>query len=184
MRGAVHRLQRHPVGIAADDFAFILSVGHFVRDDEHVLAILAPVARLLPLACVHDLRRLDLLIACTIHFAAHIGLKLAPDLVAIGMPEDAPVGLFLQVEQVHLAAQLAMIAQGGFFQPMKVRVQLLLVEPASAVDARQLRIALIAAPIGAGNTHQLESIGIELASAGQVRAAAHVQPCPVAARFA
>ena len=176
MRWAVHRFQRHPVGIAGDDFAFVFGVRNLVRDDEHVLPIFAPVARLLPLARVHHLRRLDFLIAGTVHLAAHIGLKLAPDLIAIGMPKHAAMRLFLQMEQVHLTAQLAVIAQGGLFQTVEVRIQLLLVQPAGSVDARQLRIALIAAPIRARNAHQLEGVRVKLAGRGQMRPAAHVEP--------
>ncbi len=69
-----------------------------------------------------------------------------------------------------------MVALGGLFQPREMRIELLLVEPARAVDARELRILLVAAPIGTRDTHQLEGIGIELARTGEVRAAAHVEP--------
>jgi len=54
--------------------------------------------------------------------------------------------------------------------------QLLLVEPAGAIDTAEHRVVLVTAPIGAGHAGQLEGIGIELAGAGQVRAAAHVEP--------
>ena len=134
------------------------------------------MARLRPLAHVHQLRGLDLAVAAAVHLAAHVTLELAPDAVALGVPEHAAVRLFLQVEQVHLAPQLAVVALGRFLQARKVRVELLLVEPASAVDAGELRIVLVAAPIGPGDAHQLEGIGIELAGRGQVRPAAHVEP--------
>jgi hypothetical protein len=55
-------------------------------------------------------------------------------------------------------------------------IELLLVEPAGAVDAGQLRVFLVAAPVGARNARQLERLRIELAGRWQVRAAAHVQP--------
>ena len=61
VRRAVHRLQRHQIGVARQDRLAFLGAGDFVGDDEHVLAILAPMARRLPLARVHDLRRLHLL---------------------------------------------------------------------------------------------------------------------------
>ena len=57
---AVHRLQRHQIGLAREDRLAFLGRRHFVGHDEHVLAILAPVARLLPLPGVHQLRGLDL----------------------------------------------------------------------------------------------------------------------------
>jgi hypothetical protein len=84
--------------------------------------------------------------------------------------------LLLEVEQVHLRAQPAVVALGGFLKAGEVRVELLLVEPAGAVDARELRVLLVAAPVGAGNAHQLERLRVELAGGGEMRAAAHVVP--------
>src|SRR3546814_9312003 len=57
-----------------------------------------------------------------------------------------------------------------------MRIELLLVQPAGAIDARELRVVLVAAPVCPGDAHQLEGSGIELAGAGQVRAAAHIEP--------
>ena len=176
VRRAVHRLQRHPLGFVRDQRALVLGIGHLVGDDEHVLAIFAPVARLFPLAGVHHLRGLDLAIAAAVHLAAHIRFQLAPDAIALGMPENAAMRFFLQVEQVHLAPQLAVVALGGLFQPVEMRVELLLVEPAGAIDARKLRILLVAAPVCARHPHQLEGLRVELAGAGQMGAAAHVEP--------
>ena len=133
-------------------------LGHLVGDDEHVLAILAPVAGLLPLARVHQLRRLHLAIAGRVEPAAHIGFELAPDDIALGVPEDRAVRLGLEVEQVHLLADLAMVALGRLLEPDEMRVELLPVEPAGAVDARQHRVLLVAAPIGARDAGQLERV--------------------------
>ena len=176
MRRAVHGLERHPLRLARNDRPFVFGIGHFVRDDEHVFAIFAPVARLFPLPGIHHLRGLDLAIARPVNGAAHIGFQLAPDDITPGMPENAAMRLFLQVEQVHLAPQLAVIALGRFLQPHEMVRQLLLVEPAGAVNAGQLRVLLIAAPIGARHAHQLERLRVELASGRQMRPPAHVQP--------
>src|SRR3546814_2145272 len=92
------------------------------------------------------------------------------------MPEHAAVRFFLQVKQVHLAAQLAVVAPGRFLQTRQMRIELLLVQPAGAIDARELRVVLVAAPVCPGDAHQLVGSGIELAGAGQVRAAAHIEP--------
>ena len=127
MRGAVHRLQRHPVGIARNHGAFIIDIGHFIRDHKHIGAIFAPMPRLLPLPCVHDLRRFDFFITSAVNRTAHIALKFAPDQIAIGMPEHRPMRLLLQMEQVHVLAQTAMVALGGLLQPEKMRVQLLFI---------------------------------------------------------
>ena len=175
VRRAVHRLQRHPVRIVGDDRPFILRVRHLVGDDEHILAIFAPVAGLLPLARVHYLGRLHLLIG-RVQPAAHIGFQLAPDHIALRMPEDRAVRLLLEVEQVHLLPDLAMVALLRLFEPHEIGVELLPVQPARAIDARELRIVLVAAPIGAGDARQFEGVRIELARRGEVRAAAHVHP--------
>ncbi len=180
VRRAVHRLERHPLRVVRDDRALVLDVRHFVGDDEHVLAIFAPMAGLLPLARVHHLRRLHFAIARGVDRAAHIGLEFAPDGEAVRMPEHDAMRFGLEVEQVHLLAQLAVVALGRLLKPHQMLVELLLVEPASAVDARKHRVLLVAAPIGARDARQLERIGIDLAGGGQVRAAAHVEPRVVA----
>src|SRR5205085_2914645 len=138
--------------------------------------IFAPVARLLPLPRVHDLRRLHLAIAGGIELAAHIGFELAPDEIALRMPEDRTMRLLLEVEEIHLLADLAMVTLGRLLEPDEMRLELLLVQPARAVDARELRVVLVAAPIGAGDPRQSERLGIELARGGEMRAAAHVHP--------
>ncbi len=180
MRRAVHRLDRHPLRIVGDFrrgiAALCIDLRHHVGHGEHVLGIFAPVAALLPLAHIHHLRCLDLAVVCPVHLAAHIGFEFAPDAIALGVPENRPVRLFLQVEQIHLAAELAVIALGGFLQPHEVLVQLLLVEPSGAVNARELRIVLVAAPVCTRHAHQLEGLGIELAGAGEMRTAAHIEP--------
>ena len=91
---------------------------------------------------------------------------------------------FLQVEQVHLATQLAVVAQRSFFQPVEMRLQLLLVEPAGSINARKLRVLLIAAPVSARYPHQLERVRIKLAGRGQMRPAAHIEPRAFATRLA
>jgi hypothetical protein len=80
--------------------------------------------------------------------------------------------VLVDVEQVQLAAQLAVVALFGLFQHVQVLRQLVLAGPGRAVDALQHLVAVVAAPVGAGHLHQLEVL--ELAGAGHVRAAAQV----------
>ncbi len=94
----------------------------------------------------------------------------------LGCQKTEPCASGLEVEQVHLLAELAMVALGGFLEAQEMRVELLLVEPARAVDAREHGVALVAAPVGAGDARQLERLRIELAGGGEVRPAAHVEP--------
>jgi hypothetical protein len=95
-----------------------------------------------------------------------------PDRPAVRVPEHHARAFFLLMEQVELLADLAMVALLGFFQLEQVSLQILVVQPRSAVDAGQHRVVGIAAPVGAGHLHQLERA--QLAGIGHVRAAAQV----------
>ena len=92
---------------------------------EHVLAELLQVARLLPQRGVHDLRRVDFLEAGALLRLAHVADQALEDAPALGMPEHRAGRLFLHVEQVELAADLAMVALLGLFEPVQVVLQLL-----------------------------------------------------------
>src|SRR3546814_4986649 len=73
----------------------------------------------------------------------------------------------LQMEQVHVLPQPAMVAFCRLLQPDEMVGELLPVQPAGAIDAAELRIFLVAAPIGARHARQLEGGGIELAGRGE-----------------
>ena len=92
-----------------------------------------------------------------------------------GVPEHHAGAFFLEVKQVELAPELAMVALFGFLDLLQVRVEVFLLGERRAVDARQHRIVAVAAPIGAGHFHQLERVA-DLARGGHVRAAAQVEP--------
>ncbi|MNS68507.1 hypothetical protein D3C72_1017910 [compost metagenome] len=160
--GAVHRLQGK--GLALHRLA-----------DEHVGTILLPVARGLPELAVQHLRRLDLDIARGVQTAAHIGLQHAPQDPALGVPEDHAAALFLHVEELHGAAQLAVVALLGLFDAQQIGVQVLLGRPGGAVDALQLGARGITAPVGAGQLGQLEGLADELGGR-EVRPPAQVGP--------
>ena len=95
------------------------------------------------------------------------------------MPEGHAGRFVLEVEQVELLAELAMIALLGLFQAVQIGVEFLLVAPGGAVDALQHGVARIAAPVGAGELRQLEAVA-ELAGARQMRAATDVEPVALA----
>ena len=67
------------------------------------------------------------------------------------LDEDLAGGDLLHMEKVHLLAQFAMIALLGFLEPQQVGIQFLLIAPSSAINALQLCVPGVAAPIGAGN---------------------------------
>ena len=134
------------------------------------------MSRLLPLPRVHDLRRFNFLITRTINGAAHVGFQLTPNQIAIGMPEYRSMRFLLQMEQIHVLPKPAMVALCGFFQPDQMRIQLLFIQPASAVNATQLWVLLISTPVGTGNARQLECSRIKLSRRCQMRPTAHVHP--------
>ena len=89
------------------------------------------------------------------------------------MPENAADRLLAQMEEVELAAEPAMVAAFGFFELKEVLIELLLARKRGAVDALQLGIFRVAAPIRAGDVHQLECLA-EIARRGQVRSDAEI----------
>ena len=167
MARAVHRLQR-------EDLVLVLHPG-----DEHVLAELLPVSGAFPQRAVNQLRGLHLLVAGGVQPAAHVGLGGEVKLPALGVPEHAADRLFLEVEQVHLLADAAVVAAFRLLQHMQVGVEFLLVAPGGAIDARQHGVAVIAAPIRAGHLHQLER-RTDIGGGAHVRSAAQIEPVALA----
>ncbi len=83
------------------------------------------------------------------------------------------------MEQVHLFAELAVVALGGFFQHGQMGAQIFAVLEGRAIDALKHRARAVAAPIGPGHRHQLERIGRKLPGVLQMRATAEVLPVAV-----
>ncbi|MNH05353.1 hypothetical protein D3C79_646730 [compost metagenome] len=88
------------------------------------------------------------------------------------MPEHHARRFFLEVEQAQALADFTVIAFFRFFDALNVGSQLLLVGPGGAVDALQLLVFSVAAPVGAGQLGQLE--GFQETGVRHVRTAAHV----------
>ncbi len=85
---------------------------------------------------VEHLRRVALLIVDG-EAPAHIsdqGLEQGPSL---RMPEDGARPLLLEVEEVHLARELAMVALLGLLDLLEVRFELGLAGEGRRIDARQ-----------------------------------------------
>ena len=156
--GAVHRL--HRVGP-------LLGLG-----EEHVVLVVVPVAGALPQLDVEDLRAAHLAVTGVAVDAAHVLLDHLPDAPALRVPEHQARRLFLQVEQVLLLADPPMIALLCFLDALDVGLQLLLVRPGGAIDALQLLVLGIAAPVRAGDAGELERL--EEARVRHVRSTAHV----------
>ena len=67
------------------------------------------------------------------------------------MPEYLSGRFFLHMEQVHLAAELAMVALCGFLQHIEMGLELFLAGKGDAVDPLQHRAVAVTAPVRAGN---------------------------------
>src|SRR5262249_47085605 len=94
---------------------------------------------------------------------------------ALGVPEHRAWRLLLEVEEIHLAAELAVVALLRLLQPVQVVLELVLRRPRRAIDALEHRLVGIPAPISARDLLQLERLAY-LARRGHVRAAAEIQP--------
>ena len=79
------------------------------------------------------------------------------------------------MEQIHLAAEFSVVALLGFLDLLQIGVEFFLLGKGGAVDARQHFAVGIAAPIGAGDLHQLERVA-DLAGRGHMRTAAQIEP--------
>ena len=124
MAGAVHRLDREAaVDHRLVDLAIALALRFasfraidaavLLVGDEHVLAILGPVTRSLPqLLRLHD-RGADLDVAGALDTLANVVLDRAIDRPALGVPVDLTWVVVLQMEQIHLLADLAVVALFG-----------------------------------------------------------------------
>ena len=127
-----------------------------------------------PQTLVEDLRCVDLAVIAG-QAAAHIGDQLLEDGPALGVPEHDAGAFLLEVKQVELAAEPAVVALLGFLDLLQVGVELFLLGERRAVDARQHRVVAVAAPIGAGHLHQLEGVA-DLAGRRHMRTTAEVEP--------
>src|SRR6266853_71520 len=144
---------------------------------EHVFPVVLPVAGFLPQAAVEDLRAAHFEITVVPVDATHVLLDLLPDRPVLRMPEHHARGFFLKMEKIQLRTQAPVIALLRLLDHAQVRFLLLFLGPGGSVDRLQHLVLGISAPVGAGDRHQLEYL--ELASGGNVRAAAQVDEIPL-----
>gem|GEM_PF-3681673 len=105
------------------------------RGGEHVLAEGLPVAGSLPQALVEDLRRVHLAIADGALATAHVVLESLEKRPALRVPEHDAGPLLLEVEEIHLAPEPAMVPLLGFLKLLEVSLKILLGSPGGAIDA-------------------------------------------------
>ena len=163
---AVHRL--HVVVLPVD-----------VHRRVHVLGVEVEVAARLPERRLADVRRVDDVIAGSEVLLAPEVLDQSARASALRVPVDeAGTELLVEREEVQLAAESAVVAAGRLLDPLEVLVELLLCVEERAVDALEHGVVLVAAPVRAGDAHQLE-IG-HLAGALDVRTLAEVDELTLA----
>ena len=96
----------------------------------------------------------------------------------MGRKNGKPGCLLAHHEDVHFTADAAVVALFGLFEVMQVLVQIGLLEECRAVQTLQLLAVGVAAPIGPGKLHHLESA--DLAGGGNMRARAQVNKVAMA----
>ena len=122
----------------------------------HVFAVVFPVAAALPqLALEHD-GRFGLHVAGGAVLVAPVVHQGVPHGHALGMKKGHARRLVVEAEQVQGRADAPVVALARLFQQGEVGAQLLLVEIGRAVNALELGLGLIGAPVSARGLHQLE----------------------------
>src|SRR5262249_51806345 len=116
------------------------------------------VPRLLPQGGVHQLGCTYLFEASRTLTLAHIRDQRLENLPSLGMPEDRTRCLLLEMEQVEVPADPAMVAFLGLLETMQVLVQLLLVGPCGSIDPLQHLVTRIAAPVGPSHLREFECL--------------------------
>ena len=112
---------------------------------------------------------------------ADVRLHLVPHGLAVGQEEgDAGAHVVREGEQAQLPPQPPMVARPRLLKALEVRVELRLRREQRPVDALQLRLRLVAAPVGPRHRRQPE--GPDLPRRGHVPAAAEVAELGVRAQ--
>ncbi len=142
---------------------------------EHRVRVVRQVPGRLEQALLGDVRGADVLEPLLDVALADVVLHLALEHAALGV-EDRQAGADLvgEGEQVELHAEAPVVALLRLLEPVQVVLEVVLRRPGRAVDALQLLVGLVAAPVGRGRPHELE--GRDVAGRRQVRPAAQVLP--------
>ena len=130
---------------------------------------------------VHDVRRVDEIVAVPEDELALEVLDLASNHSAVRMPENEPcTDTRIRREEIELAAERAMIATLGLLEAMQIGGEIFLVPPRRAVDALQHLPMLIATPVRACRVQELEVL--DARRVWHVRAAAQIDERSVRVR--
>ena len=138
----------------------------------HVLFVVIPVTGALPQAAVEHDGGLDFFVASLAVDLTPVVLQQVAQNHSLGVEEGEAGALVLHVEQIQLAAQLAVVALLGFLDAVQMLLQLFLGGEGGGIDTAQHLVVLIATPVSASHVGQLE--GLDVAQVGQVGAHAQV----------
>ena len=142
---------------------------------EHRLLVVRQVPRGVEQALLGDVRSADVLEARLDVPAPDVVLHLALDHPALGMEDGQAGAQFVrEAEEVELGAELAMIAFAGFLQPGLVGLERFAAGPGGAVEALQLLVVLITAPVRRGVAGERERR--DVAGVRHVRTPAEILP--------
>ena len=126
-------------------------------------------------AVLGDVRGADVREALLDVAPADVVLHLPLDHAALGVEDDeAGAELVGEGVEVEVAPELAVVAALGLLEAVQVLLERLLGLPGGAVDALELLVLLVAAPVRRRGAHQLERR--DPLGGRQVRAAAQVAP--------
>ena len=115
------------------------------------------MARPLEQVALGDVRRPHERVAALLVLRPRVVLHELADEPALWVVQgQAAADLGWEVEQVELGAELAVIAPLGLLEAVEMVGQVLLRCPRRPVDPLQLRVVLVAPPVGAGHPGQLE----------------------------
>ena len=140
----------------------------------HVLLVVIPVTGALPQLAVEDHRGGDLNVAVALVYLAPVVDQGVLEDHAVRQEEREAWALLGQHEQAELLAQLAVIALLRLFQHVEVLVEFVLLRECGAVNTLQHLLGGIAAPVSAGDVHQLDAVALYAAGGVQMRACAQV----------
>ena len=144
----------------------------FRLDTEHLVGKLVSMTRSLPQTVVNQLRRANFQIAVRTLQTLHIGLDSLINCPAFGMPEHHPWSFLLEMEELQLFTNLAMVAFLSLFQSLKVLIQGFFITPGGTINTLQHFVLGVTTPIGSGNGSQLERL--KFSSIGDVGASTEI----------
>src|SRR5207247_2707157 len=85
-------------------------------------------------------------------------LERVPHDHALRVPERRARRVLGEMEEVELAPEPAVVAALGLLEPLEVRVEVVLRVEGGAVDAGELRLRRVPAPVGAGEAGELDRL--------------------------